>query len=112
MKMIHRLLLVLMTVFTLTLIPLSSAAGDPMDSEVLGNGGSADGGGAGGGGGGGGGGIIVDPGGGGGGAVPGVSTPRVILSGFTTNPEVVQAGEEFRSRSRCTTPPPAPGCRT
>lgn len=96
MKMIHRLLLVLMTVFTLTLIPLSSAAGDPMDSEVLGNGGSADGGGAGGGGGGGGGGIIVDPGGGGGGAVPGVSTPRVILSGFTTNPEVVQAGEEFQ----------------
>ncbi|MDO5676019.1 MAG: hypothetical protein Q4G35_00765 [Propionibacteriaceae bacterium] len=92
MKMIHRLMLVLMMVFSLSLIPLSSAAGDPTDGGVLGEGGSSGSGGSGGGGGGG----VVDPGGGGGGAVPGLSTPRVILSGFTTNPEVVQAGQDFQ----------------
>lgn len=102
MKMIHRLMLVVTMVLSLSLIPLSSAAGDPAtDGGVLADGGSGDGGagggGSGGGGGNGGGGGVPDPGGGGGSpAIPGISTPRVILSGFTTNPEVVQAGQDFQ----------------
>lgn len=83
MKMIHRLMLVLMMVSSLSLIPLASAAGDPTtDGGVQGDGGTE-------------------------GApsgeppappvvVPGVSTPRVILSGFTTNPAEVQAGDDFQ----------------
>ncbi|GAA4896454.1 hypothetical protein GCM10025789_12750 [Tessaracoccus lubricantis] len=81
MKILHRLTLVLMMVFSLSLLPLASAAGDPTtDGEVLSDGGPAA--------------PVADPAPPA--AVPGVSTPRVILSGFTTNPTEVQAGEDFQ----------------
>lgn len=94
MKMIHRLMLVVTMVLSLSLVPLSSAAGDPADEGSGGNGGGT----VGSGGTSNGGGVVVpDPGGGGGSpAIPGISTPRVILAGFTTNPEVVQAGQDFQ----------------
>jgi hypothetical protein len=110
MKMIHRLMLVVTMVLSLSLVPLSSAAGDPADEGSGGNGGGT----VGSGGTSNGGGVVVpDPGGGGGSpAIPGISTPRVILAGFTTNPEVVQAGQTFKSPSPCATRRRAPGCRT
>lgn len=94
MKNLHRLMIVLMMVSSLSFIPLASAAGDPAtDGGALGDGTAASG--------------AVEPGttpGSGGAAadpgsspaIPGVSTPRVILSGFTSNPAEVQAGEDFQ----------------
>lgn len=87
MKLTQRLFLVLMMVFGLTMVPLSSAAGDPVADGGAGAGGDASGGTGGSAGG--------DPGTGGGAAVPGVSTPRVILAGFTTEPAQVVAGQDF-----------------
>lgn len=92
MKMTQRLFLVLMVVFGLTMIPLISAAGDPVadggasaGTDSAGDTGGATGGTTGGAGGGGGGASVV----------PGVSTPRVILAGFTTDPAEVVAGQDF-----------------
>ena len=92
MKMTQQLFLVLMVVFGLTMIPLISAAGDPVadggasaGTDSAGDTGGATGGTTGGAGGGGGGASVV----------PGVSTPRVILAGFTTDPAEVVAGQDF-----------------
>lgn len=81
--MIPRLMVALMMVVSLALAPLGAVAGGPVDGDPSADTGASSGGG----------GSVVDPGGGG---VAGISTPRVILSGFTTVPAVVQAGEEFQ----------------
>lgn len=85
MKMTQRLLLVLMVVFGLTMIPLISAAGDPVTDGGVSTGGDSAGDTGG----------TTGGGGGGGSVVPGVSTPRVILAGFTTEPAEVVAGQDF-----------------
>lgn len=93
MTMTQRLLLVLMMVGGLAMIPLGSAAGDPAGDGETGTASTGADGGAGSGPGAGTDGAGGTPGGGS--AVAGVSTPRVILAGLTTEPAEVVAGQDF-----------------
>lgn len=80
-----RLFSLLFLILGLCLMPVASAAGDGTeggDGTTVG-----DGGGTGGNGGGGDGGGVTGP--------PGVSVPRVMVEGFTVEPQVVFAGQEF-----------------
>lgn len=84
-----RLFSLLFLILGLCLMPIASAAGDGTDAGDGTTIGTGDGGGSGGDGGNGGGGDggVTGP--------PGVSVPRVMVEGFTVEPQVVFAGQEF-----------------